>query len=421
MRSRAARLAVSAVALIVLGAAGYFLFDTEQQIGRLRGALGSFDLRARETTTALADVRAAQQAYVATGQGVAFWMPKVESLLGEVAPRIDDLRGSAAGSGARSALMEAAASVTEFGNVDRRVRDYLRSGQMLMAGDIVFTEGGETAATAARQVESARIAEHQTFDATEAGLRRRQAAAMGGAAAFGAFVLLALALASPRPREETAAGIGESADIAAQAGGELMLRQPSPASHESAGQASGRPSDPSASVVATAGGFRGSAPMLMAAAELCTDFSRVAASTDLPRLLSRAADMMDASGLVVWLGDRAGGDLRPVLSHGYPDQVLARMPAIPRAADNAAAAAYRSGKLQIVLKRPGVSNGAVVAPLLAPEGCIGALTAEILAGSETSDSVQALASLIAAQLTGVLAGSVSASDSTIATQGVVSR
>ena len=29
---------------------------------------------------------------------------------------------------------EAAANVTEFGNVDRRARDYLQSGQTLMAG-----------------------------------------------------------------------------------------------------------------------------------------------------------------------------------------------------------------------------------------------------------------------------------------------
>jgi GAF domain-containing protein len=45
----------------------------------------------------------------------------------------------------------------------------------------------------------------------------------------------------------------------------------------------------------------------------------------------------------------------------------------------------------------------VVAPLLSPDGCIGALTAEIRGGGETSDSAQALAAIFAAQLVGVLA------------------
>jgi hypothetical protein len=79
------------------------------------------------------------------------------------------------------------------------------------------------------------------------------------------------------------------------------------------------------------------------------------------------------------------------------------MPAVPRSADNAAAAAYRSGTLQIVLRRPGASTGAVVAPIVAADGCIGALSAEIRHGAETSEAVQALAEIAAAHLAGVLA------------------
>jgi hypothetical protein len=147
--------------------------------------------------------------------------------------------------------------------------------------------------------------------------------------------------------------------------------------------------------------------LLKAAADLCTELSRVNDTGELHRLLARAADIMDASGLVVWIGSTTGADLRPALAHGYSDQVLARMQTVPRSADNAAAAAYRTGALQIVLKRPG-SNGAVVAPLLSPEGCVGAFSAEILSGSETADAVQALAAIFAAQLAGVLVGSASA-------------
>jgi len=66
--------------------------------------------------------------------------------------------------------------------------------------------------------------------------------------------------------------------------------------------------------------------------------------------------------------------------------------------------------MQIVRQRPGVSNGALAAPLLAREGCIGALTAEIKNGGETSAGVQAIAAILAAQLAGILADSVPAGD-----------
>ena len=131
--------------------------------------------------------------------------------------------------------------------------------------------------------------------------------------------------------------------------------------------------------------------MLKAATEVATEFGRVRDLDELTRVLGRAAEVMDASGLMVWMGSASGSDLRPVLAHGYSAEMIARIPPVPRSADNAAAAAYRSGTLQIVLSRPGGSSGAVVAPILAADGCIGALSAEIRSGGETSESVQALA------------------------------
>src|SRR5262249_32621486 len=104
------------------------------------------------------------------------------------------------------------------------------------------------------------------------------------------------------------------------------------------------------------------------------------------------------------LGSAAGADLRAVLAHGYSPQALARMPSVPRSADNAAASAYRSGAFQIVMSRPGnVTPGAIVAPILSAEGWGGGLSAEIKGGGEGSEAVQAVAAIVAAQLAGVLA------------------
>ncbi len=143
--------------------------------------------------------------------------------------------------------------------------------------------------------------------------------------------------------------------------------------------------------------------MFKAVAELATEFGRVRDLDELRQILGRAADVMDASGLIVWIGSTSGGDLRPALAHGYSADTIARIPPVARSADNAAACAYRTGALQIVLSRPGGRSGAVAAPILSPDGCIGALSAELRGGGETFDGIQALASICAAHLAGVLA------------------
>jgi CHASE3 domain sensor protein len=371
---------VGALALVAIAAAGFFLIRSEQQLSRQRAAARAFDLHAREATDALSDLRASQQAYVAAGQGVAFWMPKVAATAETSGQIISSLRQAATSQEARAALDEAANTLTEFNNVDKRARDYLKSDQQLMAADVVYTEGGPAAVVAARQVERARLAEHQALDASEAASRQLEAAAMATAAVVGLMAIaLLISVGKPTPGSAEAPAEPRADDLMLH--GDLG-RQPVPAS-----------------------AAREAIPILKGTAQLCTDFARVSDLAGLTALLGPAAELMDASGLVVWLGNASGADLRPVLAHGYSEQALARMAIVPRSANNAAAAAYRAATLQIVLARPGVSSGAIVAPLLSPDGCIGALSAEITGGGETSDTIQALAAIFAAQLSGVLSTS----------------
>lgn len=389
MRSRAARLTLSATAWMALGAAAFFLVTTEQKIAGRRTALRAFDVHAREATFALGDARAGQQAYVAAGQSSTYWMPKVATAIHEVAGVVDTLRGSAVSDAARGALIEASAAITEFGNIDRRVRDYLRTEESLMASDVVFSEGGEAAARAALEIETARIGEHQAFDADEAALHRLEAYAMGSAVGLSALMLAIFGLArAPRIEHEPVAEA-----VAPLAADELPL-------HHQVASRDPWPLTPAPEPIPNPPGEVSSA--LKSAADLCTEFGRMHDVADLKMLLGRAARLLDASGIVVWLGSPAGADLQPVMAHGYSDHVLALMRAVPRTADNAAAAAYRSSTLQVVRSRPGQSLGAVVVPLLSADGCIGALTAEIRDGSETSEDVQSLASIFAAQLAGAL-------------------
>ena len=398
------RLTFVAVAWIALSAAGYFLYSSQLTSSTQAAAARAVDLYAHEASAAITDLRVGQQAYVATGQGVAFWMPKVAATIETTRTAIAGLRQAATNGEARAAADQAAAAVNEFAEVDKRARDYVHAGQMLMAGDVVFTEGGQLAAVAAQQVELARQAERQSFDAVEAGLRKQQAIAIGGAAGVVALVTLLLAFTGTSSvKVEEATGRDVRLNRLTLGDGEDGI-----VSHASAAG----PAQPARPALSGAAGPAlpahavRSSVVMKTAADLATDFGRVRDSEELSRLLGRTADIVDANGLIVWVGSPDGSELRPVLTHGYGPQMLARMPVMPKSADNAAAAAYRTGKLQIVLSKPGDAvnaPGAIVAPILGPEGCIGALSAEIKAGSEGSEAVQAVAAIVASHLAGVLA------------------
>ena len=265
-----------------------------------------------------------------------------------------------------------------------------------MAGDVIFTEGAETAAAAARQVETARLAEHQAFDQGSSQVTRQEAIALGGAAALG---LVALLLLTPVPSGAAQADLTPLPmdGLAEESTARLLPNLPRAPGAPQAPQALEAPRALQTPAAASAAGA-----IMKSAADLATDVGRARDLDDLARLLGRVAELMDATGVVVWLGNTAGADLRAVLAHGYSPQAVARMPAVPRSGQNAAAAAYRTGTLQIVLSRPGGASGAIVAPILTADGCIGALSAEIKNGGEASQTVQALAMIFAAQLANVV-------------------
>jgi transcriptional regulator with XRE-family HTH domain len=138
-------------------------------------------------------------------------------------------------------------------------------------------------------------------------------------------------------------------------------------------------------------------PSLSAAAHLCTKLARVDDTRDMAPLLDAAAGILGAVGLIVWVWDPHGRELKPALAHGYGDDVLAQLPRVRRDADNATATAFRSAHTCLVNSSDG-ANGAVVVPLMTAGGCVGAFAVELPKGGEKRESVRALATIFAAQL-----------------------
>ena len=138
-------------------------------------------------------------------------------------------------------------------------------------------------------------------------------------------------------------------------------------------------------------------PDLVAIARLCTELGRADTTGVVESLLPEAARILDAAGLIVWIWDPQATGLRPAMAHGYPFKMLVQLPAVARDADNATAAAFRGAQTCVVRGSDGF-RGAVVVPMMTPAGCAGVLAVELNNGGEQTESVHALASLIAAQL-----------------------
>ena len=358
MRSRALLLVLSLAALAAFAGAAVFVTISEQHIATTRSAARAFDAVVREATNGLA-----------TAEGV-------EQSLGALA-------GLAHTDKAKAAIEDAVSKVAAFSASDRRARDYVKAGLPLMAVDVITSDRAQSMSAVLKQIDLARVAEEQAADTAENSQRKLEATvlAAAGIVALAAFagMIIAAPKAAPAPDVQSVAG---RAPVASHPD-DLLLQA--------------TPESPSKYVTARPAG-----PVLRAASQLCTDLGRVTDVEELNGLIGQAADLMDASGLMVWMITPDGSELRPALSHGYPAEMLARLPALARSADNASALAYRTAQLQIVLARPGSSNGAVVAPLLSSDGCVGVISAEIRGGGETSESVQALAAIFAAQLAVVL-------------------
>jgi hypothetical protein len=383
MRSRGVRLIFCVLALAATGGAVAFISFSEQEIARSRGAERAFSTAVRDLISGISDLRMSQAAYVATGQDVAFWAPKAADAAQSVSSSVTWLRSSATTEAARTALDAASATAAEFTAIDRRALDSLEQGMPVMAGDIILSDGGETEMSLLRHIDTARAAEQNAARLAESTRREREVVAAAVAAAI---ALLTIVLLTPRT-QAAASPVGQAA-----AGADT----PAPAGREEARQG-GAPEN-----VLSYTSVRSVGASLRAVSKLCTDFGRVCDVEELKSLLGHVAGLMDANGLIVWVSTPDGSELQPALAHGYTPEMLAQMPAVRRSSDNAAAAAFRSGKLQIVLAHEGSASGAIVAPMLSSRGCVGVMSAETQRGAETSESLQAMAAIFAAQLAGIL-------------------
>lgn len=413
MTRPAVRVSLLLLLLIGVGIAGWQCYVLELRRLEAQRLEQSFDGLRDQVLHGIDDARTAQQAYLAEGQGLDFWEAKFAEALAQLTQGLAAMRAAANGQPAAVEALDAAERALKvYEGIDRRVRSFVVNGTTLMAADTVYEDALKTSGVIRTSVEEAHAA---LVGPTRTGFQlRRQQYLLAGAAA-GAGILVSLLLLPTGRREEPTVELQVPEGSLHLA--DRPLRNDPVAAAEprrTASDASRRTEPAAAPVVAapppavtaaapapavdsrrSTGGVPDEA--LDVTAKVCTDLARVKDADELRDALGRAARLLDASGVIVWMTEAGGKSLKPLLTYGYPEEALRRIPTLPRDAGNATAAAFRDAVTQVVDATEN-APGAIAVPLLVPQGCVGVLAAEIGHGREAAVATRALAQIVAAQL-----------------------
>jgi hypothetical protein len=275
---------------------------------------------------------------------------------------------------------------------------------------VVFIEARDLLDAVRVQVARARGQLAQTAEARTNATRRDEltlAAAAAGIAALALLVLVppprsdaaapALAGAAPsstsgaREPEEYARVVSTAKAVPAAA--PIRTAPPLPVARPaSAARPAARPAD-------TAAAQAGRWPD---AAALCSDIARVSDSAQIGAVLGRAAGLLKASGIVLWMASDARDKLTPAVTTGYDDRLVARLGSISRDDVNLTARAFSESAAKTSKGNKG-SAAALAVPLVTQNGAVGVFSAEFRDTVDVDPQQLAIATIVAAQLSLLLA------------------
>ena len=313
-------------------------------------------------TNTLSSISTAQQGYVAPGQLDEPLFEETAVLLSHLAEQMDALEPMLRSAEAIAHLEPLRQAVADLQAADARTRENLVRGQELMAADVIYSDGRNVVDAITSRLREAQGAERAATSASQTQASRWLWVLFGVMTLASAGAIAVLVRQSRRVAQPVA-----------QATAPLMAAPP-PMAALSIDHA--------------------------ALAALCTDISRVADVQALERALERAARLLEASSVMLWMS--AGNQLFPALAHGFPSDVLPRLKPIARDAENAAAAAWRDGRVVRQAAGAGDAGAAIVAPLFSPDAAIGVLAVELRAGRVPDSGREAAVAVIAAQLSTVV-------------------
>ena len=384
---KSVRIGVVLFGLLVTAGLGFRAIQDERMLsdGRRNGA--ALERSAENAAAVLANLRASLHAYIAPGQGLAFWRARATGQLDTLREHLLALDTALTNSG--GSLAEALDGVDQLSAAEKRARLYADRGDSLLAGDVIFTEVRDLLAAADDQVAGARQYLHRGTDQRLAALRWEQAALALGAVAL--WVIIALVMLPVVPvvvkepgewRQNLAVALKKPAEPAEPA---KLAESVKPA----------EPAEPAEPVEPIEPGIPVTA--LASVGEICSDLSALSDVGALSGALERAANVLGASGMIVWVASNDGGTLSPVATHGFDARLVARIGKVGRESSNLTAMAFRENAARVSAATASTPSAVAVA-MCGPSGPVGVLSAELRAGRHADDACVALATIFAAQL-----------------------
>lgn len=373
-RRSAAPFLVGFAVVAVAALAGLWRVDMMRRDGRRAASAIIYQILLAQE--GLDGLRTAQAGAIAAGQRSDDWLTRGAAALVQIDTALATLTATSKSAGARPLYDSATAQLAAVTAADKKARGFIASDQALLAADTFFIESAEPQKMLAHELASARDLEVGDFEITATKLGYLDKGAAGAALLIGFVLLIIGTRTSHTPDAATS-----SPQLSAGPTQTDTPRVEAPA--------------PSADP------FVAPSVDLSGVAELCVDLGRIVDGRDLPALMSRAAGLLEAKGLVLWVSEAGGSTLRPSLAHGYPDRVLQRMGTLPVDGDNVTSLAFRTRQTQ-TLRSSVEGYGAIAVPLMTASGCVGVLAAE-MQGAKPGDARFDIARMIAAQLSTLVA------------------
>ena len=368
MHTRLARRLLLGLLLAAAGAAGYLTWNGERGIQALEDRRAAVDRLVDRIAPAVAGISGAQNAYADYGLRDEATFVRVGELVDRLTAESAPLRSRDPSGNGVAHLEEFWTALSAVSTARAQAREKLALGDDLAAADALLAATRPQVITMTGELRAFRDAEMNAVRLERARLTRRSWMTLAGVAVLWLAGLVAL---TPLPRRA----------LPNRNEGDALPAIPHLPEAARAAESS-------------------SAVDLAATADVCAAILGLTDAAALPAILERAAAILDARGIIIWMA--AGDEMFAGTAFGYDPAVMARLPPILRAADNATAMAWRTGELRTV---PGgdTSLGAIVAPMPGPGGSIGVLAAEVRNGRERDAATCAVTAILAAQLAAVLA------------------
>jgi hypothetical protein len=366
------RLLLAVLAIAAASAAAYRIAENEQRLAHHTTSARTAALSAQAALSAVDDLKASLHAYVAPGQGVDFWSTRARGLLDTIRGALLELDASANAAG--GSMAEALDACDRLAAAEQRAHGYMQDQQALLAGDVIFTEGRDLIDVLRGQIAITRDQLAASASRAEIQLRREQLYLVaGGAAVLALVMLLLLPTTQSAPPQVIAITPALESEI-----------PPAPALEPASPQPAPKP------VVDTA-----------ALAGICSELAAAATSAQIGPLLDRARTLLEARGVIVWMGTDDRAMLYAAAASGYDERVVARIGSISRGDTNLTADAFRENVVRTSVST-GSAAAALAIPLPAPGGPAGVFAAELSPGAVVDEAKLGAAGVIAAQLGAVL-------------------